>query len=103
MIVLTLPLARRFVNLLMGLLVARPLLIPYRAIFLPYKEQELHPLGKKLQLLVCSVSNHHGKNSAFLRQQRKFLDRVGRKGHKNSTRRILRDGHNSVNIEILTR
>ena len=42
-IVLTLPLARRFVSLLMEILVAKPLLIPYKAIFLPYKEQELHP------------------------------------------------------------
>ena len=101
-IVLTLPLARRFASLLMGILVARPLLIPSEAIFLPYREQELHPLGKKLQLLACSVSSLHGKNTAFLKQQKRYLDRVGRKVHRNSTRHILRDGHSFVNIERLT-
>ena len=83
---------------LMRLLIAHPLLIsPDKSnLSLPCYPQEIHPLHKTLQLLVCHVSGKASKRQAFQIKLPPLCSKLGAKEHRNNMTHILKNGYCTV-------
>ena len=100
--VLILPafMALRLSSLLLRLLIARPILLPAQAIFLPQEPEKPHPM-RNLKLLACAVSSVPGENKEFLDQLEMFFGKDGERVPEISTKLTLRSGKISVSTETL--
>ena len=83
---------------LMNMLIDFPLLLPRKedTLCLPAHPQLLHPLRKKLQLLVCHLSGSSLQAEAFRLGLQKLSSNLGERVHKSSTRLTSSDGKSSV-------
>ena len=83
---------------LMSMLIDFPLILPRKdnTLYLPAHPQLLHPLHKKLQLLVCHLSGISSKAEAFRLELQKSLCNLGEQPRKNNIRLTTRDGECSV-------
>ena len=83
---------------LMNMLIDFPLLLPRKedTLYLPAHPQLLHPLRKKLQLLVCHLSRSSLREEAFRLGLQKSSCNLGERVHKSSTRLTTSDGKSSV-------
>ena len=83
---------------LMSMLIDFPLILPRKddTLYLPAHPQLLHPLHKKLQLLVCHLSGSSSRAEAFRLALQKSSCNPGEQAHKNNIRLTTRDGECSV-------
>ena len=88
---------------LMSMLIDFPLLLPRKedTLYLPAHPQLLHPLHKKLQLLVCHLSGNSLRAEAFRLGLHRSLCNLGKQVHKSSTRLTTSDGKSSV-VQVLS-
>ena len=85
---------------LLHLLIARPILLPAQAIYLPQDPGRSHPM-RNLRFLACAVSSYPGRNKAFLAKLEISSERVGERALKPNTTLTLRSGRISVTTETL--
>ena len=87
---------------LMSMLIDFPLILPRKdnTLYLPAHPQLLHPLHKKLQLLVCHLSGISSKAEAFRLELQKSSCNLGEQPRKNNIRLTTRDGECSVVQEV---
>ena len=83
---------------LMNMLIDFPLILPRKedTLYLPAHPQLLHPLHKKLQLLVCHLSGISSRAEEFRLALQRSSCNLGELVHKNSTTLTTRDGECSV-------
>ena len=83
---------------LMNMLIVFPLILPRKedTLYLPAHPQLLHPLHKKLQLMVCHLSGISSRAEEFRLALQRSLCNPGERVHKSSTTLTTRDGECSV-------
>ena len=80
---------------LIRMLIEPPRLLPRgkKQLTLPFNREKIHPLWRKMNLLVCPLSGRSCKTRAFRQSLKKSSFSHGERGHKNNIQRIYGDGH----------
>jgi len=83
---------------LMNMLIDFPLILPRKedTLYMPAHPQLLHPLHKKLQLLVCRLSGISSQAEEFWLALQRSSWNLGVPVHKSSTTLTIKDGECSV-------
>ena len=83
---------------IMRLLVTWPVILPpgKNILHLPCYPQEIHPLHKTLQLLICHVSGEASKRLEFQKKLPPLCSMLGERVHKNNTKHISNNGNYTV-------
>ena len=87
----------------MDMLVQQPVLLPRNkhTLFLLSHPEQIHPLHKKLCLMLCHLSGNSSKSSVFQQQQQELSKARGSQAQENNTHAMLRNGLATVLKGIL--